>query len=169
MRLFLFLPLLSLAACATTPQPVSPAERAERWWSDVAALADDGMEGRLTGTPAYQRSADYVVAQARAIGLQPAGSEGFFQRIAFEEQFVDHTRSTASLVAGGRETRLDVPGDLIVGRGGGRVPERIDAPLVFVGYGLHIPEAGHDDFAGVDLKGRIAVVVSGGPRTSPAP
>jgi Zn-dependent M28 family amino/carboxypeptidase len=163
MRLFLMLPLLSLAACATTPQPVSPAERAERWWSDVAALADDGMEGRLTGTPAYQRSADYVVAQARAIGLQPAGSEGFFQRIAFEEQFVDHARSTASLVAGGRETRLDVPGDLIVGRGGGRVPERIDAPLVFVGYGLHIPEAGHDDFAGVDLKGKIAVVVSGGP------
>jgi Zn-dependent M28 family amino/carboxypeptidase len=163
MRLFLFLPLLSLAACATTTQPVSQAERAERWWSDVAALADDSMEGRLTGTPAYQRSADYVVAQARAIGLQPAGSEGFFQRIAFEEQFVDHARSSASLVAGGRETRLDVPGDLIVGRGGGRVPERIDAPLVFVGYGLHIPEAGHDDFAGVDLKGKIAVVVSGGP------
>jgi Zn-dependent M28 family amino/carboxypeptidase len=165
MRLFLLLPLLSLSACVTMPQPASEAERAERWWNDVAALADDAMEGRLTGTPGYQRSADYVVAQAREIGLQPAGSEGFFQPVAFEEQFVDHARSSASLVAGGRETRLDVPGDLLVGRGGGRVPERIDAPLVFVGYGLHIPEAGHDDFAGVDLKGKIAVVVSGGPET----
>ncbi len=161
-RFLLPISLFALASCATT-SPATPEQRAERWWSDVAALAAEDMEGRLTGTPGYQRSADYVVAQARAVGLEPAGSEGFFQRIAFEEQFVDHARSSASLVAGGRETRLDVPGDLIVGRGGGRVPERIDAPLVFVGYGLHIPEAGHDDFAGVDLKGKMAVVVSGGP------
>jgi Zn-dependent M28 family amino/carboxypeptidase len=166
MRLPLLAVPLLLAACATAPQATSQAERAERWWTDVAVLADDKMEGRLTGTPGYQRAADYVVAQARAIGLEPAGDNGtFFQRIAFEEQFVDHARSTASLVAKGRETRLDVPGDLIVGRGGGRVPERVDAPLVFVGYGLHIPEAGHDDFAGVDLKGKIAVVISGGPET----
>jgi hypothetical protein len=165
MRLsFLAFPLL-LAACATTPRAPSQAERAERWWGDVAALANDGMEGRLTGTPGYQRAADYVVEQARAIGLEPAGSDGFFQRIEFEEQFVDHARSSASLVAGGRETRLDVPGDLTIGRGGGRVPERVDAPLVFIGYGLHIPEAGHDDLAGVDLKGKIAVVIGGGPET----
>ena len=42
-------------------------------------------------------------------------------------------------------------------------PERIEGRLVFIGYGLHIPEAGHDDFAGVDLRGAIAVVISGGP------
>jgi Zn-dependent M28 family amino/carboxypeptidase len=163
MRPFLFLAPILLAGCATLPPAATPEQRAERWWGDVAALADEGMEGRLTGTPGYQRAADYVVEQARAIGLEPAGSEGFFQRIEFEEQFVDHARSSASLVAGGKEMALDVPGDLIIGRGGGRVPERIDAPLVFVGYGLHMPEAGHDDFAGVDLKGRIAVVISGGP------
>jgi hypothetical protein len=158
------LPLLALAGCATTPPP-TPEQRAERWWQDVAALADDGMEGRLTGTPGYQRAADHVVAQAKAIGLEPAGSDGYFQRIEFEEQFVDHAGSSASLVAGGGETKLDVPGDIIIARGGGRVPERIDAPLVFIGYGLHIPEAGHDDLAGVDLAGKIAVVVSGGPET----
>lgn len=76
---------------------------------------------------------------------------------------MDHGGSSAALVGGGRETKLDVPGDLVVGRGDGRVSERLDAPLVFVGYGLHMPEEGHDDFAGVDLKGKIAVVVSGGP------
>jgi hypothetical protein len=164
MRLSLLAFPLLLAACATAPQPETQAERAERWWGDVTALADEGMEGRLTGTPGYQRSADYVVRQARAIGLQPAGDDGgYFQRIAFEEQFVDHSKSAASLVAGGRETSLEVPGDLLVGRGGGRVPATVNAPLVFVGYGLHIPEAGHDDFAGVDLAGKIVVVVSGGP------
>lgn len=163
MRTFVLLAPLLLAACATVPLPPTSQQRADRWWGHVTALADDGMEGRLTGTLGYQRAAEYVVEQAQALGLEPAGSEGFFQRIEFEEQFVDHGGSSASLVGGGRETKLDVPGDVIVGRGGGRVPERIDAPLVFVGYGLHMPEEGHDDFAAVDLRGKIAVVVSGGP------
>ncbi|HEY0148339.1 MAG TPA: M28 family metallopeptidase [Allosphingosinicella sp.] len=164
MRLSLLVIPLLLAGCASVPQGPSQSERAARWWADVSVLADDKMEGRLTGTPGYQRAADYVVEQARRIGLEPAGDNGsFFQRIAFEEQFVDHARSSASLVVNGRETKLELPGDLLVGRGGGRVPDRVDAPLVFIGYGLHIPEAGHDDLAGVDLKGKIAVVVSGGP------
>ncbi|HLL31418.1 MAG TPA: M28 family metallopeptidase [Allosphingosinicella sp.] len=153
---------LALAACATVPPP-TPAERAEHWWADVSTLAADDMEGRLTGTAGYQRAADYVVSKLREIGLQPAGTDGFFQPVAFEEQFVDAAASSAALVAGGRSTALSIPGDIIIGRGDGRRPERIEAPLIFVGYGLHMPEAGHDDFAGVDLKGKIAVVVSGGP------
>jgi Zn-dependent M28 family amino/carboxypeptidase len=161
MRLAPFLAFL-LAACATVPPP-TPAERAERWWGDVSALAADEMEGRLTGTPGYQRSADYVVARLGEIGLRPAGTDGFFQPVAFEEQFVDAPGSSAALLDGGRETALAIPGDIIIGRGDGRRPERIEAPLVFAGYGLHMPETGHDDFAGLDLKGKIAVVISGGP------
>ncbi|HEX8466686.1 MAG TPA: M28 family metallopeptidase [Allosphingosinicella sp.] len=162
MRLAPLLALL-LAACATVPPPPTAAERAERWWGDVSTLAADDMEGRLTGTAGYQRAADHVVSRLREIGLEPAGTDGFFQPVAFEEQFVDSAGSSAALIAGGRATALSIPGDIIIGRGDGRRPERIEAPLVFVGYGLHIPEAGHDDFEGVDLKGKIAVVVSGGP------
>ncbi|HEX8239765.1 MAG TPA: M28 family metallopeptidase [Allosphingosinicella sp.] len=162
MRLAPFLALV-LAACATVPPPPTPAERAERWWGDVSALAADAMEGRLTGTPGYQRAADYVVSRLKEIGLEPAGTDGFFQPVAFEEQYVDAAGSSAALVADGRRTPLAIPDEMIIGRGDGRRPARIDAPLVFVGYGLHLPEAGHDDFAGVDLKGKIAVVISGGP------
>ena len=162
MRPFLALPLL-LAGCATLPAPPTQEQRAERWWGDVAALADETMEGRLTGTPGYQRAADHVVARLAAIGLEPAGSDGFFQPIAFEEQIVDHAASSAALVSDGRATPLSLPDEMIIGRGDGRRPARVEAPLVFVGYGLHLPEAGHDDFAGVDLKGKIAVVISGGP------
>jgi Zn-dependent M28 family amino/carboxypeptidase len=166
MRLAPFLALV-LTACATVPEPPTAAERAERWWGDVSTLAADDMEGRLTGTPGYQRAADYVVSRLQAIGLEPAGTEGFFQPVAFEEQFVDPAGSSAALVADGRGTSLSIPGDIIIGRGDGRRPERIEAPLVFVGYGLHMPEAGHDDFAGLDLKGKIAVVISGGPADIP--
>ena len=155
-------PILLLAGCATVSPP-TPEQRAERWWTDVAALADDSMEGRLTGTPGHQRAADYVVARLREIGLEPAGTQGFFQPVEFEEQFVDPAASTASLIAGGKASPVSIPQDMIIGRGDGRRPERVDAPLVFIGYGLHIPEAGHDDFAGIDLKGKIAVVISGGP------
>ena len=162
MRFAPFLALV-LTACATVPPPPTAAERAERWWADVSILAADDMEGRLTGTPGYQRAADYVVSQLKEIGLEPVGTEGFFQPVAFEEQFVEAAGSSAALVADGSETALAIPGDIIIGRGDGRRPERIEAPLVFVGYGLHMPEAGHDDFAGVDLKGKIAVVVGGGP------
>lgn len=167
MRLALFLALFLAAGCATVPEPPTAAERAERWWTDVSTLAADDMEGRLTGTPGYRRAADYVVSQLKEIGLEPAGTEGYFQPVAFEEQFVDAAGSSAALVAGGRATALSIPGDIIIGRGDGRRPERIEAPLVFVGYGLHMPEAGHDDFAGIDLKGKIAVVISGGPAEIP--
>ena len=159
---FLALTLL-LAGCATLPPPPTPAERAELWWSDVAALADDRMEGRLTGTAGYRRAADHVVERLREIGLEPAGTEGFFQPVAFEEQFVDSAASSAALVGAGAAVPLSIPEDLIIGRGDGRRPERVEAPLVFIGYGLHIPEAGHDDFAGLDLRGKIAVAISGGP------
>jgi Zn-dependent M28 family amino/carboxypeptidase len=142
---------------------MSQSQRAERWWGDVSALADDGMEGRLAGSPGYDRAADYVVGRLKRIGLRPAGNQGWFQPVAFEEQFVLAAQSRAMLVGANGETALSIPGDLIISRRDAARPQLVDAPLVFVGYGLHIPEAGHDDFAGLDLKGKIAVYVSGGP------
>ena len=163
MRLFPLLFAASLLASTAHARGPAPAERAARWWQDVSTLASDGMEGRLTGSAGYDRAADHVVSRLKEIGLRPAGVGGWFQPVAFEEQYVDAAASRASLVTAGQTTVLALPGDLIVGRGGAPIPERVDAPLVFVGYGLHIPEAGHDDFAGVDVRGKIAVFVSGGP------
>jgi Zn-dependent M28 family amino/carboxypeptidase len=161
---FLLLPaLLSLAGCATASfQPLSREQRAAAWWTDVTALSSDAMEGRLTGTPGYDRAAAMVVQRLRALGLEPAGSEGYYQRVDFEEQFLDPGAAQVALVAGARETPLRVPDEMVVSRRS-PLPQRIDAPLVFVGYGLHMPEAGHDDFAGIDLTGKIAVYVAGGP------
>ncbi|MFY9349194.1 MAG: M28 family metallopeptidase [Sphingobium sp.] len=138
-------------------------EDGARWWAHVEALAGDSMEGRGTGTPGYDRAADYVIAQLKALGLKPAGIDGYKQPVAFVEQVVQSDRSSAALVGAQGEKALSVPGDLIFSGGGGPVPEAIDAPMVFAGYGLHLPEVGHDDFAGLDLKGKIVVVVSGGP------
>ena len=163
-RAFVLFALLALQI------PVAAADPASQWWADVSALADDGMEGRLTGSPGYDRAAHYVMRRLKEEGLKPAGSKGFLQPVAFEQQLVDQDASQAELVADdGRATPLKVGDALLIAPGGSPRPAMVDAPLVFIGYGLHLPAQGYDDFAGLDLKGKIAVVLSGGPDTISGP
>ncbi|WP_019052666.1 M28 family metallopeptidase [Sphingobium xenophagum] len=156
--------LIALMAGSAAPA-AGEGDKGARWWAHVEALANDAMEGRGTGTPGYDRAADYVIGQFKAMGLKPAGTQGYRQPVAFVEQRILSDKSSAALVGPQGEVPLAMPGDLIFGGGGGPVPESVDAPMVFAGYGLHLPEAGHDDFAGLDLKGKIVVVLSGGPAT----
>jgi Zn-dependent M28 family amino/carboxypeptidase len=155
-----FLPLaalLVLPALAATPA-------ATQWWADVSALASDDNEGRMTGSPGYDRAAGYVIERFKALGLKPAGSRGFLQTVVFEQQTVDQTDSSLALIsATGVSHDLQLGEDAVIAPGGGPRPDTIEAPMVFIGYGLHLPDQGHDDFAGMDLKGKIVVVLSGGP------
>jgi Zn-dependent M28 family amino/carboxypeptidase len=167
-----FLSVLLAAAAAVTPaasENLSP--RAQAWWDDIKVLADDGMEGRLTGSPGYLRAADYVEQRFKAEGLAPAGENGGYrQDVALTQQTVNQAASRAALVDdAGARTPLTVGEDMLISAGGGSRPQAVNAPLVFIGYGLHLPESGHDDFAGLDLKGKIAVVISGGPADIPGP
>ena len=158
MRNTLFLlPLLIAAAPAN--------DRADAWWRHVEILAADDMEGRAAGTEGHRRASDYVAARLAEYGLEPAGENGtFFQRVTLEQRTIRSDRSRAALVRSGREERLSVPGELLFRLAGTPPPERVDAELVFVGYGFHLPEAGHDDLAGLDLRGKVAVFVDGEPR-----
>jgi Zn-dependent M28 family amino/carboxypeptidase len=149
--------ILASGASAATAQ-----SRGDAWWRHVEVLAADEMNGRQTGSPDFDRAADYVIAQFRSLGLEPAGTDGFRQPVLLEQQIVDQDASTALLTSAAGQVRLTVGDELIVSAGAPR-PSSVDAPLVFAGYGLHMPEAGHDDFAGLDLKGKILVVISGGP------
>ena len=135
-----------------------------QWWADVSTLASDGMEGRLTGSPGYDRAATYVISRLKDEGLKPAGTGGFLQPVALEQQIVDQDKSSAALIASdGAGTSLRVGDQMLITAGAGPRPKSVDAPLVFIGYGLHLPKQGHDDFAGQNLKGKIVVVLSGGP------
>jgi Peptidase family M28 len=158
--------VLAAASSSTLADAAAPplSAAATQWWADISALANDGMEGRLTGSPGYMRAAQYVISRFKAEGLQPAGTEGYLQPIKFEQQLIDQNSSTLELVAAdGSVIPLNVGRDSRIAAGGAPAPDRIDAPLVFLGYGLHLPKQGADDFAGMDLKGKIVVVLSGGP------
>ena len=139
-------------------------EQGKRWWSHIQVLADDQLEGRLTGSAGYQKAAAYVAERFQEYGLVPRGAAGYMQPVGFEVQKVLEGKSSLVMVRGGKSQPLALGEDALLGA---RVPEpeKLDAPLVFVGYGLYIPDAQYDDFTGMDLKGKVLVYINGGPST----
>src|SRR5262245_28649131 len=140
----------------------------ELWWSHVRQLANDKMEGRITGSDAYARAADYVATQFAKAGLQPAGTKDFYQSMKFDVRQIVEEQSGLELIRDGQGEHLSLAEDANL-----RLPPDVakttEANAVFVGYGLVIPEMGIDDLAGLDLKGKIAVYLNGGSKAIPAP
>jgi Zn-dependent M28 family amino/carboxypeptidase len=141
---------------------------AERWWSHVTFLADDTMRGRDTGSPEHRKAAEYVAEQFKRAGLQPGGTNGYFQPVTFRSRRIDEPKSSFSLVRAGQETAV-VLGDEATFSMRIEPAPSAEAPLVFAGYGLQVPEAKHDDLAGLDLKGKIVVLLTGAPSAIPGP
>jgi Peptidase family M28 len=120
------------------------------WWHTTEALSGDDMEGRDTGSAAYQRAAEYVAARFKAAGLEPAGENGgYFQSVPMHEVSVTSTGTTFALIRqNGSETPLIflqqttlTPSD--------DLPAQLDAPLTFRGY------CGKE--AMTDIAGKIAI------------
>jgi Zn-dependent M28 family amino/carboxypeptidase len=158
------------------PSAASDADlaRGKQWWAHVQYLASDSMRGRQTGSEEYLKAAAYVVERFKADGLQPAGVDGgWYQPVKFDVQRVLAEQSSMSLVADGKATPLVLGQDAILGARMAQ-PKSVDAPLVFIGYGLHLLEAKYNDFDSpevpvVSLKGKIVVYVNGGPADLPGP
>ena len=135
----------------------------DSWWNYVKVLADDNMEGRDTGSDGLRRAEAYTVEQLQKSGLQPAGEHGFYQTVKLDSRHINEEKSSAALVIGGKSQPLVLGDDAFFSARVDLPSQEVSAPLVFVGYGLKIPEANIDSFAGLDLKGKIAVYVSGSP------
>lgn len=144
----------------------------QAWWAHVKALSDDGMEGRLTGSVGYLRAARYVISQFDAARLQPAGVNGYYQPVKFEVTRVFQDKSSMTLVRNGANESLSIGRDAVLASRANQ-PKKVEAPLVFIGYGLHLPEAKYDDFDSAEvpfsaLRGKIVVLINGGPADLPA-
>ena len=138
------------------------------WWEHVKVLADDKMEGRETGSPGLERAEAYVVEQLKQAGVEPAGEGGYYQKVRFVSRSIDEKNSNMALVKDGKAEALTLGDDAFFSTRVDLAPN-VEAPLVFVGYGLRVPEVNYDDLSGIDLKGKIAVVFSGIPSTIPGP
>ncbi len=104
-----------------------------RWWSHVAVLADDRLEGRDTGSAGHRKAAEYVAGEFARAGLRPAGTAGYLQPVKFQSKEIDEAHS--SLVAGGKwpEEPLTLGEDAIISL---RVDPAasVEADLVFAGF-----------------------------------
>lgn len=144
------------------------AGEAEQWWRHVEYLASDELEGRGTGSAGHQKAVAYVSRQLREAGLKPCGTQGYRQPMALVERKLVEEQSRMALVRDGHETELKLGSDAVLSTRTD-LAESLEAGLVFAGYGLSIPEQGYDDLAGLDLKGKVVVYLSGSPETVPGP
>jgi hypothetical protein len=154
-----FLVVATCVTATTAAQSPDLMSEGKAWWAHVQFLADDKLEGRNVGTTGYELAVDYVERQFKAIGLKPAGTSGFRQPVKFDSRKLAADQSELVLVRGGKEESL------VIGQDGslnarGELNGSKEAPMVFIGYGLSIPDAGWDDLAGVDVRGKIAVYVN---------
>src|SRR5436190_9286514 len=162
--------LLSACACAA----ISPAQDGSAshfdgnsWWAHVKFLADDSLEGRDTGSEGLRKAQAYAVEQLQKAGLEPAGSNGFYQSVRFNQYEVDEAKSSLALITNGQAKPLSFADDAFIGTRATHASVTLSAPLVFVGYGLQIPEKNLDELAGLDLKGKIVVYLAGSPSDIP--
>jgi hypothetical protein len=158
-RAFLLL-LVYLCAVGTAPAARAPdTQSATR--AHVVTLASDAMEGRVTGSAGERRAGDYIIAELKRIGARPLpGKSDYRMSFEFTAGARDGGSSIAVTVAGARERRFDARADVQAlsfsddGTASGS--------LVFAGYGLVLPpgqEIAYDSYAGLDVKGRIVVVL----------
>ena len=158
--------LATVLALAQGPTPANDEEA--RWWRHVQFLADDALEGRQTGSEGYRKAASYVVSHFEKAGLKPAGSKGFLQSVAFSRRRILEDQSRVSLVRDGIEDVLQFGSELTINLRSELAPS-VEAPLIFVGYGLSAPDVGHNDLEGLDLTGKVAVYIGGTPAAISGP
>lgn len=158
-------------AWSQAPPPPAPASSAtsaaaDRWFAHVAFLAADDMRGRETGSAEHRKAAEYVAAKFKAAGLAPGAGKGYLQPVAFTSRRLLEDRSSLDLVKDGVATPVTLGEQAIFGMRLDPAPS-VDAPLVFAGYGLQVPEVGIDDFSGLDVKGKVVVHLIGSPSNVP--
>ena len=132
----------------------------ERIRAHVKFLADDLLEGRAPGTRGGQLAANYIAAQFALLGLQPAGDNGsYLQNIDFVGVKTLPATTAALEPRNGEEVKLQLSEDFVTNNQTQTGSVDIDAPIVFVGYGIDAPEYHWDDFKGVDVKGKVVLVI----------
>jgi Zn-dependent M28 family amino/carboxypeptidase len=141
---------------------------AARWWSHVAFLADDRMKGRETGSPEHREAAEYIAKHFKDAGLKPGGTDGYFQPVPFVSRKIVEAKSSLALVRGSAVVPIVQGDEATFGMRITPAPH-VEAPMVFAGYGLQVPEVKHDDLAGLDLKGKVVLLLTGGPSSIPGP
>jgi Peptidase family M28/PA domain len=171
--------LATIAASSSAQSPASPSQAALR--AHVEYLADDLLEGRGTGSRGHALAAAYVAAQFRQLGLAPFGDakeaseddapnaadRSYLQSVRLLEATPVLPGSAAKFSREGSSNTFEYGADFLPSADYSAPNSTLTAPLAFAGYGVTAPELNYDDLAQVDVRDRIAVVLSGAPPKFP--
>jgi Zn-dependent M28 family amino/carboxypeptidase len=159
-RLWVFWVPALLAGCAAAPTAAPPvAISATEYQRHIVTLASDEFEGRKPGTAGERKTVDYLVAEFKKLGLKPGNRGAWTQEVPIVEITAG---SDAELSLG--EASLAYGKDMVIWTK--RVATEVsltESPLVFVGHGVVAPEAGWNDYAGIDMRGKTAVILINDP------
>ena len=140
-----------------------------RLQAHIEFLADDLMLGRQPGTDGYNIAANYVASQYRQMGLMPAGTDGsYLQQVPLRQAFLEPQSAELIITNKDKSTRLKFVEGFYMGPSLTDTFSEVKAGLVFVGYGIDSPELEHHDYADIDAKGKIVVIMAGQPHDFPS-
>src|SRR5437588_1274262 len=149
--------------------------RAEQIRAHIRFLADSLLQGRAPGTPGYDIAARYVATELEGMGLHPAVSGKWYQPVPLEKAVTDEAASSFALTVNGKQHRLTDANDYMLSTWFAtpagkdtKAESDVDAPIVFVGFGVTAPDQKYDDYAAVDVRGKIIATIYGAPSSFPS-
>jgi len=162
----------ALAACGaaeTTSQETSVSAQQKNIRAHLEFLASDDLKGRETGSEGHEIAAKYIASEFKQLGLKPAGDDGsFFQRIPFRTSLLVPNSAEMVYTHDGEELEFTFGKEFITSPSHYSERTEVTAPLVFVGYGMEAPEFGLNDYQGLDVEGKIVVMLQGRPQNLPS-
>ncbi|MDH4295832.1 MAG: M28 family metallopeptidase [Cyclobacteriaceae bacterium] len=141
----------------------------DRIKADMTYLADDLLEGREPGTNGFALASTYVASQFKSIGLTPGVNRtSFVQPVQLLKGAVERKQSSLTLISKGREVNLKFDDDFILNPNLVDLRAEVSVSLVFVGFGVHAPELGYDDYQNIDARNKIVVYFNQAPESFPS-
>jgi hypothetical protein len=136
--------------------------------ADIYFLASDDLKGRNAGSPEDHIATDYIASEFMRLGLKPAGDSGtYFQKMELNTGDLGREHTTFMAKIAGADHTFVFGKDIRWSRQSVR-PASACGPVVFAGYGISAPEYGYNDFAGIDVKGKVVVVLAREPQADDA-
>jgi Zn-dependent M28 family amino/carboxypeptidase len=166
--------LLGSSACSRTPAteaasaPPSDPITASAVEAHIRFLASDLLEGREAGTRGYDLAAGYVASQFRQLGLRPGAGTSYLQEVPLQAYWLVKDGARLHVRRGGTSSRLTLGAQFTVAASPLHQQSGATAPAVFAGYGIEAPAFGVSDYEGLDVKGKVVVVLTGYPASLPS-
>ena len=162
-----FCALLLAVSAAAAGEPDQQLQNRLR--AHIEFLADDLMRGRQPGSDGYNIAANYVASQFRQMGLIPAGDDGsYFQQVPLRQAFLEPGSAEMTFSQNNETTAFVFVEQFFMGASLGRTSSGLEAGLVFVGYGIEAAELDYHDYAGINVKGKVVVLLAGQPHDFPS-